>query len=80
MPFFYAVYYLETSLAIGSSGEIGTVFSRWGDKTPEQQAEWFKYMSDEWGSYLMNGYATLVHIKEGNPFYDKNYNGRRITG
>ena len=54
-------------MTIGTDGEIGTVFTTWGKKSPEQQQQWFDYMRSEWVP-LMNGYATLIHHKD-NPYY-----------
>jgi hypothetical protein len=60
-------------MTIGSTPEIGTTFGVWRDMTQEQRTAWFAYMNKNWGGYLMNGYATLVHNKN-NRYYQKEPN------
>lgn len=67
-------------MAIGSEGEIGAVFSVWKDMSEADRRAWWDYMDREWGEYLQAGYAKLVHKKEGNPFYDPEYKGKRTRG
>jgi len=57
-------------MAIGSNPEIGTNFTTWGKMTEEERQAWFQYMRDNWGEYLMAGYATLVHNRD-NPYYQE---------
>lgn len=57
-------------MAIGSDPEIGKVFTLWGEKSEQEQAEWYEYVRTNWHPYLMSGYATLVHNKN-NPHYKK---------
>lgn len=47
-------------MAIGSDGEIGVTFRRWGEMTEEQRAEWSLHMRT-WGGDLLSGYAKLCH-------------------
>lgn len=56
-------------MAIGSQGEYGKVFGLWKDMDEQTRMEWFKYMEENWVP-LMKGYATLVHNKKNNPFYE----------
>lgn len=46
-------------MAIGSDGEIGKQFGRWGDMTSQQQDEWFEYMRAMFGPDLMGGYGSV---------------------
>lgn len=69
--------YAKELMAIGSEGEIGAVFSVWKDMSESDRKAWWDYMRREWGEYLQAGYAKLVHKKEGNPFYDPEYKGKR---
>lgn len=60
-------------MAIGSEGEIGVKFGMWKDMTETERQAWWEYMRAEWSSYLMNGYATLVHNLDNNPIYTKQH-------
>ena len=60
-------------MAIGSEGEIGATFKLFKDKTQQERQEFWDYMKENWGSYLMNGYATLVHNKN-NKYYNQEIN------
>lgn len=46
-------------MAIGSGAEIGMVFGRWGDMTPEQQDHWCATFRERFGDNLLKGYAIL---------------------
>jgi hypothetical protein len=46
-------------MAIGSDGEIGVSFSRWGDMDETSRKAWFKFMQEEWGEDLHGKYAKL---------------------
>jgi hypothetical protein len=50
-------------MAIGSEGEIGVKFGKWGDMTEEQKDLWCKYVREVWGKDLLGGYATLHYPK-----------------
>jgi len=55
-------------VAIGSNPEIGATFKTCRDYTIEDWEEWWTWMRTNWGNYLMDGYATLIHHKD-NPYY-----------
>jgi hypothetical protein len=57
-------------MAIGSGAEIGVEFRSAGKMSMQDWEQWWAYMRDNWGEYLMSGYATLVHNKN-NPYYSK---------
>lgn len=46
-------------MAIGSEGEVGVTFGRWGDMTDEAKEKWLHYMRTELHPWLYAGYATL---------------------
>ena len=64
-------------MAIGSEGEIGASFKLCRDYTLEDWEEWWAWMRNNWGSYLMNGYATLIHNKN-NRYYRKETNEEHV--
>ena len=55
-------------MAIGSDGEIGVVFARWGDMDEASRQAWYRFMRTEWHANLMAGYATICQPKR--PFID----------
>jgi hypothetical protein len=46
-------------VAIGSGGEIGVTFARWGEMDDASRAAWHAYMRTHWGTDLLGGYAKL---------------------
>ena len=48
-------------MAIGSDGEIGVTFTRWGDMDDFSKLMWFQHMQLMWGPDLLGGYAILVY-------------------
>ena len=57
-------------MAIGSTPEIGSSFKSCREYTMQDWEKWWQYMRDNWHPWLHNGWATLVHNKKGNPYYD----------
>lgn len=50
-------------MAIGSEGELGVRFGRWGDMTPKEQELWSSTFRERFGDDLMKGYATVAYPK-----------------
>jgi len=50
---------VRPAVAIGSTPEYGTAFTRWGLMTDTDRAAWFEHMVTAWGGDLCGGYATL---------------------
>lgn len=48
-------------MAIGSAPEIGVVFYKFGDLTPDQHDQWYANIR-AYGPDLMAGYATLHYV------------------
>jgi hypothetical protein len=48
-------------MAIGSEGEIGVQFARWGEMDAKSQQAWFDYMREQWGGDLLRGYAKVIY-------------------
>lgn len=48
-------------MAIGSEGEIGVTFRRWGELTEEEKDEWCRTFRERFGNDLLKGYATLCY-------------------
>jgi hypothetical protein len=53
----------QNIMAIGSEGEVGVTFGRWGDMTEEAKEKWLHYMRTELHPWLYAGYATLHYPK-----------------
>lgn len=64
-------------MAIGSAPEAGANFKSCKNFTIEDWEAWWKYMRDNWGGQLQSGYASLIHKKENNPYYDMEERKRR---
>ena len=52
-------------MAIGSGAEIGIVFGRWGEMTPDEQDHWCATFRERFGDDLLKGYATLHYPRRG---------------
>ena len=48
-------------MAIGSDGEIGVTFSRWGDMDQASRWAWYAFMRTQWGPDLHGGHAKLCY-------------------
>lgn len=49
-------------MAIGSSPEIGTKFTTWGQMDALARREWHRHMQETWGPDLVGGYAKIIYI------------------
>jgi len=49
-------------MAIGSTPEIGMVFSRWGEMSEDSRAAWFSHMVRVFDTHLMGGYAKVIYV------------------
>ena len=48
-------------MAIGSGAEIGVVFGRWGDMTPNERDLWCATFRERFGDNLLKGYGILAY-------------------
>lgn len=50
-------------MTIGSTPEVGVLFSQWGVMSMESRQQWFTHMTTVWGNDLCGGYATLIDVR-----------------
>lgn len=58
-------------MAIGSEPAIGEYFKSCRDYTLADWEDWWSFMRTAWHPNLHKGWATLVHRKSNNPYYQE---------